>query len=67
MSQSAFTVAILLAAFVLFLAAKNRLNTYSAVLWGATKAAPPASSGGSGGGIGSLLKLAPEALPLLAA
>lgn len=67
MSQSAFTVAILLAGFVLFLAAKNRLNTYSAVLWGDTKAPSPAGGSSSGGAdvMGTALKLAPEALMML--
>lgn len=67
MSQSAFTAAILLAGFLLFLAAKNRLNTYSAVLWGNTKAAAPTGGASSGGGIlGTAIKLAPEALALAA-
>lgn len=34
MSQSSFIGAILLAGFVLYLAANNRLVTYAAVLWG---------------------------------
>ncbi len=38
MSQSSYIAAILLAGFVLFLAAKGRLTAYTAVLWGATSA-----------------------------
>lgn len=44
MSQSSFIVAVLLTAFVLFLAAKNRLQDYAAVLWGPT--AKPVGGGG---------------------
>jgi len=44
-NQSAFMTASLLAGFVLFLAARNRLGAYTAVLWGPTSA--PASGGGS--------------------
>jgi len=54
MSQSGFIAALLLAAFILYLAAQNRLTTYAAVLWGPTAAPPPqpASTGGkSPGGI----------------
>ena len=54
MSQSGFIAALLLAAFVLYLAAQNRLVTYANVLWGNTgkpipKPAPQQSN--SGGGI----------------
>lgn len=48
MSQSAFIAGALLAGFVLYIAAKGRLVTYTAVLWGPTQSALPA--GGSGGG-----------------
>ncbi len=44
MNQSSFTAAMLAAAFVLFLAARNRLSAYTAVLWGNTAAALPSSS-----------------------
>jgi hypothetical protein len=52
LSQSGYIAALLLAAFVLFLAARNRLGTYAAVLWGDT--AKPVPKGGSGGGGGGL-------------
>jgi len=38
LNQSSFIAAVLLAGFVLFLAAKGRLTAYTAVLWGATSA-----------------------------
>lgn len=45
MSQSGYIAALLLAAFVLFLAAQNRLVKYAAVLWGdTTKMIPHPSS-----------------------
>ena len=47
MSQSTFIAGALLAGFVLFLAANNRLATYTAVLWGATAAPEPSGSSGS--------------------
>ncbi len=52
LSQSTFLVTALLAGFVLWLAAKNRLSAYTAVLYGNTAAPTPSggSSGGSGGG-----------------
>lgn len=40
MNQSAIIAASLLAGFVLFLAARNRLSTYVAVLWGPGAAVP---------------------------
>jgi hypothetical protein len=50
-TQSAFIFGALLAAFVLFLAARDRLSTYAGVIWGAPSAAPLKSSGsGSSGG-----------------
>lgn len=53
MDQGPFIAGALLAAFVLWLAANNRLNTYTAVLWGPTAAATPtggnSSSSSSGG------------------
>lgn len=67
MSQSAFTVAILLGGFILFLAAKNRLNTYSAVLWGNTKSATPSSGSSSGGGLGSTIGTAIKIAPFVLA
>jgi hypothetical protein len=39
-SQSAIILGALLAGFVLYLAAKNRLGTYVAVLWGPTPDVP---------------------------
>lgn len=47
MTQSGTIAAFLLAAFVLFLAAKGRLGAYAAILWGPTRLAPP--SGNVGG------------------
>jgi len=51
MSQSSYITAMLLAGFIIFVAAKNRLSTYTAILWGATTAPKP--SGGLFGGGGS--------------
>lgn len=61
MSQSGFIAALLLAAFILFLAAQDRLVKYAAVLWGDTskpinKPAPSGGSGGSSGGGSDPLK-----------
>lgn len=47
MNQSSFIVAMLLAGFALYLAARGRLPTYAAVLWG--PAPSPSSSDGGGG------------------
>lgn len=44
MNQSSFIAAVLLAGFVLFLAAKGRLAAYTAVLWGNTAASVPGAS-----------------------
>lgn len=61
MSQSGIIAASLLGAFLLFLAAKNRLGTYTAVLWGNTASPLPkdtssksGSGSGSSGGSGSV-------------
>lgn len=51
MSESSYIGAILLAAFILFLAAKGRLTAYTNVLWGNTAAPAPAASSGSSSGI----------------
>lgn len=48
MSQSATLVAFIVAAFVLYLAAKGRLPVYTGVLWG-----PPSQGSPSGGSSGS--------------
>lgn len=63
MNQSSIIAATLLAGFVLYLAAQDRLKVYAAVLWGNTKAplpsqqsgatALPGVSGGSGGSPGT--------------
>lgn len=50
MSQSAFIATALLAGFVLWLAAKNRLGVYTGVLWGKTADPTPSGGGSSGGG-----------------
>lgn len=60
MTQSATLVACLLAAFVLFIAARGRLGAYGAALFGKAPAAPNvggSSSGGSssGGTVGRVL------------
>lgn len=63
MSQSSIIGATLLAGFILFLAANDRLQVYASVLWGDTKAPLPSSQpstsgaipgpgGGGGGGFG---------------
>lgn len=53
MSQSGFIAALLLAAFILFLAAQDRLVKYAAVLWGDTSKPinKPQSGGSSGSGV----------------
>lgn len=57
MSQSAVLVAALLAAFVLFVAARGRLASYGAVFVGQPAAQPGSGgSGSSGGGLGGTLK-----------
>lgn len=53
MNQSAFIGGALLAGFVLYLAANNRLQTYAAVLWGATNSALPTEAAGATGVSGS--------------
>lgn len=55
MNQSSYIAAFLLAGFVLFLAANNRLSEYAAVLWGSPAPPPgeksaPASSRSSDAG-----------------
>lgn len=60
MSQSSIIAGALLAAFIFWLAINNRLEAYTAVLWGKTAAPTPTgtptiavkneSSGGGGGG-----------------
>lgn len=47
MNQSSFIAATLLAGFVLYLAAKNRLTAYTSVLWGANVSAATAAPTGS--------------------
>lgn len=58
MSQSGTIAATLLAGFVLYLAARDRLKVYAGVLWGDT-AAPlpkaPEKSGGGGGIVGDIV------------
>ena len=71
MSQSGYILAALLAGFVLYLAAKNRLGTYTSVLWGPAPAAPGGSAsssswatsgiGGLVGNVASAVGFAPEA------
>jgi len=56
MSQSSVIAGGLLAAFIVWLAVNDRLQTYTAVLWGKTTQPKPASSSGtstSGGGSAS--------------
>jgi len=55
-SQSAWILAALLGGFVLYVAAKGRLQTYASVLWGPTAA--PAPTVTSGGGSGSVFQQA---------
>jgi hypothetical protein len=57
MSQSAVLVATLAAAFVLYVAARGRLETYSAALLGPTSGG---SGSKSGGGLGSKVKKGAE-------
>lgn len=56
MSQSAYLVGALLAAFVLYLAARGRLNTYAGVLFGAAPSSG-STSGGGGGLLGTIGKV----------
>jgi hypothetical protein len=77
-TQSAYIGGALVAGFALFLAARGRLTTYAAVLWGQGDAATlppfagvpiltvggsPANSNKPGGGGGGGLKFLPFALP----
>lgn len=71
MSQSGFIAAMLLAAFILWLAVNDRLTTYTNVLFGATEAPKPSgsvgsSSGGPSGGtpVSNNLGLAADALAI---
>lgn len=48
MNQSSIIVATLLAGFVLYLAAQNRLGVYLSVLWGPTATTPPSATAKSG-------------------
>jgi len=56
LTQSGYIAATLIACFVLFLAARGRLSTYTSVLWGNTSQnvsqAPTKSSNGDGGIMG---------------
>lgn len=61
MSQSAFIAAALLAGFVLWLAAKNRLGVYTGVLWGNTADPTPSGGASSGGGSNHLANAAKSA------
>lgn len=56
MSQSAVLVAALLAAFVLFVAARGRLASYGAVFTGKPAAEPGSGGSSSSGGLGGTLK-----------
>lgn len=49
MNQSSFILGALLAGFVLFLAARGRLNAYASVLWGAAPSGPRYGSVEGGG------------------
>lgn len=51
MNQSGFIFGALLAGFVLFIAARERLPLYASVVWGPAPAQP--SAGGAGGSAGS--------------
>lgn len=53
MSQSAVLVAALVAAFVLYVAARGRLSAYTTAVLGS---APPAGGSGGGGGKGGIGK-----------
>lgn len=61
MNQSSIIAGTLLAAFVLFVAARGRLKAYTGVLWGATAAPKP--TGGSGGESKSNTGGLPEIIP----
>jgi hypothetical protein len=75
LSQSGYIAALLLAAFVIFLAAQNRLVTYANVLWGATSKpipkptvglpAAPGAGAAPGGGMTSSLPGVSDAAPAL--
>lgn len=54
MSQSSFVAALLLAAFLLYLAVNNRLVTYAAILWGNTAAPLPEQNAPSGAALPGL-------------
>ena len=60
MNQSGFLAACLLGGFVLFLASKNRLQTYADIFW----TSPTASSGSSGSSGGSIFGAVGTALEI---
>lgn len=59
MSQSGYIAAALLAGFVFWLAAKGRLPTYAAVLWGPTAAPVPGASLGKQAAAGAASATSP--------
>jgi hypothetical protein len=68
-NQSSLIAGALLAAFVLYLAAANRLTVYTGVLWGNTAAPVPSggTSSGSGGTISTTLSTLGKIAPYIAA
>lgn len=60
MDQSAIIAAVVLAGFILYLAAKNRLTAYTAVLWGPTAAPLPSLGSGSPSGGSPIAPSAPN-------
>jgi hypothetical protein len=65
MSQSALVVGLLALAFILYVAARGRLPSYTAVLWGSP--AKPASGSGtksSGGLLDTITSLFKKAAPV---
>ena len=66
MSQSGFIVGALLAAFVLYLAAKGRLSVYTGVLWGGSASGSGTGGGGSGSALAGVASLASTAAQLFA-
>lgn len=70
-SQSTLIIGLLAGGFLLYLAANDRLSTYTNVLWGAAPTASSDSGGGGGGGSGgfpgNLLSTAAQVFPYVAA
>lgn len=67
MSQSSVLVGLLVAMFLLFIAAKGRLPVYTSVLWGKKSSGSGSSGGDSGDKVETAAKVAVKFLPYVLA